>query len=103
MEKINKAQAFANAEKAADYMLAKKHFEINPHHPVMKELLNRVKESGGEPDEQTKNTMNLVFNMALLNSGFSIDDPSEIADTMHGILKKEVGLPIDAPSRRNGS
>jgi HSP90 family molecular chaperone len=40
MEKINRAQAFANQEKAASYMLAKKHFEINPNHPVMKELLD---------------------------------------------------------------
>lgn len=59
MEKINRAQAFANAEKTADYMLAKKHFEINPHHPIMRELLERVKTSGGNPDENTINTMNL--------------------------------------------
>jgi heat shock protein beta len=59
MEKINRAQAFANAEKTADYMLAKKHFEINPHHPIMRELLERVKTSGGSPDDQTINTMNL--------------------------------------------
>ena len=59
MEKINRAQAFANAEKTADYMLAKKHFEINPHHPIMRELLERVKTSGGNPDDQTVNTMNL--------------------------------------------
>ena len=39
MEKINRAQAFANQEKASNYMLAKKHFEINPNHPLIKELL----------------------------------------------------------------
>ena len=39
MEKINKAQAFANQEKAASYMLAKKTMELNPHHPVIKEML----------------------------------------------------------------
>jgi HSP90 family molecular chaperone len=43
MEKINRAQAFANQEKAASYMLAKKTFELNPHHPVIKELLSKVK------------------------------------------------------------
>ena len=43
MEKINRAQAFANQEKAASYMLAKKTLELNPHHPVIKELLTRVK------------------------------------------------------------
>lgn len=43
MEKINKAQAFANQEKAPSYMLAKKTLEINPNHPVMKALLERLK------------------------------------------------------------
>lgn len=45
MEKINRAQAFANQEKAASHMLAKKTLELNPHHPVIKELLQRVKTS----------------------------------------------------------
>lgn len=75
MEKINRAQAFANQEKASSYMLAKKHFEINPSHPVMKELLERLKESGGNPDKDTINMMDLIFDTALLNSGFIIDDP----------------------------
>jgi HSP90 family molecular chaperone len=48
MEKINRAQAFANQEKAANYMLAKKTLELNPHHPVIKEMLNKVKQSEGE-------------------------------------------------------
>lgn len=43
MEKINRAQAFANQEKAASYMLAKKTLELNPHHPVIKQMLNKVR------------------------------------------------------------
>jgi heat shock protein beta len=92
MEKINRAQAFANSEKAADYMLAKKHFEVNPHHPIMRELLDRIKVSGGDPDEATINTMDLLYNMALLNSGFVIEDPTAISDTMQQILRSELGL-----------
>jgi heat shock protein beta len=45
MEKINKAQAFQNNEKAPSYMLAKKQLEINPSHPVMKKMLENIKES----------------------------------------------------------
>lgn len=59
MEKVNRAQAFANQEKTADYMLAKKHYEINPHHPIMRELLDRIKQTGGSPDQETINTINL--------------------------------------------
>jgi heat shock protein beta len=39
MEKINKNQALANQDKAPSYMLAKKNLELNPSHPVMKNLL----------------------------------------------------------------
>lgn len=56
-------------------MLAKKHFEINPSHPVMKELLDRITTSGGAPDKDTISMMDLIFDTALLNSGFIIEDP----------------------------
>ena len=59
-------------------MLAKKHFEINPHHPVMKELLDRIKASGSEPDEETMRTADLLFEVTLLNSGFLLDDTSDL-------------------------
>lgn len=96
MEKVNRAQAFASQGKTEDYMLAKKHFEINPSHPVMKELLQRVKSSGGNPDKETIDTMNLIYNVALLDSGFIIDDPSEISGTMQKILRSELGIDRNA-------
>jgi heat shock protein beta len=98
MEKINKAQAFANQEKAANYMLAKKTLELNPHHPLIKELLKRVKEAGDEGiDQDTVDTADLMYNMALLNSGFLIDDPSEFTDPLHKMLKVNLGLDRYAP------
>lgn len=97
MEKVNRAQAFASQGKTEDYMLAKKHFEINPNHPVMKELLERIKRTGGSPDKQTIDTMNLIYNVALLDSGFVIDDPTEISNTMQQILRTELGLDRDSP------
>jgi heat shock protein beta len=61
-------------------MLAKKHFEINPSHPIMKELLDRVKSSGGSPDKDTIAIMDLIFDTALLNSGFVIEDTTSLND-----------------------
>jgi len=64
MEKINKAQAFANQEKAPSYMLAKKALEINPHHGVMKVLLERIKAASGSEegvDTETKEYVDLLF------------------------------------------
>ena len=96
MEKINRAQAFANQEKASNYMLAKKHFEINPNHPVMKELLQRIKTSGGNPDQDTVELADLIYDIALLNSGFVIDDPTRLNAKVQKLMKVGVGLDADA-------
>ena len=58
-------------------MMAKKTLEINPHHGVMKEMLQKIKDSVDEKlDESTQEKANLLYHMALLNSGFEINDPS---------------------------
>ena len=78
MEKVNRAQALQNQDKAANYMMAKKTLELNPHHSVMKELLKKVKTSvDGKLDEGTEELAKVMYNMALLNSGFNIDEPSD--------------------------
>lgn len=68
MEKITKAQAFNTPDKNQSFMLGKKTLEINPSHPSIKELLKRIKESE-LADEETKDSANLLFEAALLNSG----------------------------------
>ncbi len=98
MEKINRAQAFANQEKAASYMLAKKTFELNPHHPIIKELLSKVKAaSGGEVDTEASEYAQILYNMALLNSGFLIDNPTDFTLPLQKLLKVGFGLRRDAP------
>ena len=97
MEKINRAQAFANQEKTPNYMLAKKHFEINPHHPVMKQMLERIKESNGEPNEETLEQADLIFNLALFTSGFLIEDPSQLNVPVQALIRQAFGVPKDSP------
>ena len=43
MERISRAQAYASAEKQNPFMSSKRILEINPSHPIIKELLERVK------------------------------------------------------------
>jgi HSP90 family molecular chaperone len=98
MEKINRAQAFANQEKAASYMLAKKTLELNPHHPVIKEMLQKVKGSGGsEVDQELVEYADLLYNMALLNSGFLIENPADFTQPLQKLLKVGFGIRRDAP------
>ena len=48
---------------------SKKILEINAGHPIMKELLERVKES---PDTETEELVRTLTETALINSGFFI-------------------------------
>lgn len=98
MEKINKAQAFANQEKAPSYMLAKKTLELNPHHSVMKVLLEELKESEDSTlSEASTEYANLLFQMALLNSGFLIESPDELTEPLEKLIKVGFGLSRDEP------
>lgn len=99
MEKINRAQAFANQEKAASYMLAKKTLEINPHHPVIKLMLSKVKAAqaaGEETPAEVGEYATLLYNMGLLNSGFLIENPTEFIGPLQRLLKVGFGLDKDA-------
>jgi len=79
-------------------MQAKKTLEINPHHSVMKEMLAKLKESSDEKlDEPTEDMARLMFNMALLNSGFNIDDPSAFTGPLQKLINVGFGLSRDAP------
>lgn len=97
MEKINKAQAFTNQEKAPSYMLAKKTLELNPHHPVMKELLQRVKDQDGDLDEASTQYADLLFQMSLLNSGFIVDEPTDLTSPLEKLIRVGFGIEREAP------
>jgi len=79
-------------------MMAKKTLELNPHHPVMKEMLKKVKEAGeGQVDEETQDLATVLFNMAMLNSGFNIDQPSRFTSPLQKLINVGFGLNRDEP------
>ena len=95
MEKINRAQAFTNQEKAPSYMLAKKTLELNPSHPVMKKMLDELKENDGEMSEASTEYADLMFQMAILNSGFLIENPMDLTEPLEKLIKVGFGLSRD--------
>ena len=95
MEKINKAQAFSNQEKAPSYMLAKKTLELNPSHPVMKKLLSELKENDGQLSEASSEYADLLFQMAILNSGFLVENPMDLTEPLEKLIKVGFGFGRD--------
>jgi len=79
------------------YMMAKKTLEINPHHGVMKEMLQKIKDSVDEKlDEPTEDMAKLMYNMALINSGFNLEEPSEFTNPLQRLINVGFGLERDA-------
>uniref|UniRef100_A0A674DH04 Heat shock protein 90, alpha (cytosolic), class B member 1 n=1 Tax=Salmo trutta TaxID=8032 RepID=A0A674DH04_SALTR len=91
MERIMKAQALRD-NSTMGYMMAKKHLEINPDHPIVETL--RQKADLDKNDKAVKDLVILLFETALLSSGFSLDDPQTHSNRIYRMIK--LGLGEDA-------
>merc|ERR1712126_568656 len=93
MERIMKAQALRDTS-TMGYMAAKKHLEINPDHSIIANL--KLKADVDKNDKSVKDLVLLLFETALLSSGFSLEDLAVHARRIHRMIK--LGLGIDEDS-----
>uniref|UniRef100_A0A8C9U3J2 Heat shock protein 90, alpha (cytosolic), class B member 1 n=1 Tax=Scleropages formosus TaxID=113540 RepID=A0A8C9U3J2_SCLFO len=92
MERIMKAQALRD-NSTMGYMMAKKHLEINPDHAIMETL--RQKAEADKNDKAVKDLVILLFETALLSSGFSLDDPQTHSNRIYRMIKLGLGIDDD--------
>ena len=92
MERIMKAQALRDTS-TMGYMAAKKHLEINPEHAIVKTLLDKVEKD--ENDRAVKDLVFLLYDTALMDSGFTLEDTSSYSGRIYRMIQLGLGLDVD--------
>jgi len=90
MERIMKAQALRDDR----YNIpsgGKRVLEINPRHPIIKRLLTLVND--GNTDDATEDIAHVLYDVAVLNSGYSLAEPAELTGRINKLMA--VSLDVD--------
>merc|ERR1711990_990150 len=93
-ERVMKAQSFQNKDQVS-MMSGRKTLEVNPNHPVVVDLLSKVK--ADKEDKASLDTAQVLFQTALIESGYEIADPSALVNRVYRLMSKELGVDPDAP------
>merc|ERR1712157_384180 len=93
-ERVMKAQSFQNKDQVS-MMSGRKTLEVNPNHPVVVDLLAKVK--ADKEDKSCLDTAQVLFQTALIESGYEIADPSALVSRVYRLMSKELGVDPDAP------
>jgi heat shock protein beta len=96
MEKIARAQAYqkSGGDSTQNYYLnQKKTLEINPRHPLIKDLLRRVEDS--KDDTTAVDLANVMFEAATLRSGYDLKDSVGFANRIESMLRRAMGISLD--------
>ena len=100
MLKIMKAQARDKNDPMASFFSSqKKVLEMNPEHPLIKEFLRRVQ--GEQVDDNLKMSIKLLYQTALVRSGFDISDASMFSSTVEKLLKSSFGVSDEVQEEAN--
>lgn len=86
-----KAQALKDSQ--SNFMMSKKTMEINPNNPIVVCLEKKVEQ--GQSDRNVKDLIWLLYETALISSGFSHEDPSSFSNRIHWMIKFALNVEDD--------
>uniref|UniRef100_A0A8D3DY86 Endoplasmin n=1 Tax=Scophthalmus maximus TaxID=52904 RepID=A0A8D3DY86_SCOMX len=95
MERIMKAQAYQTGKDISTnyYASQKKTLEINPKHPLIKQILNTV--SNDAEDQTAADLAMVLFETATLRSGYQLTDTKAYGERIERMLRLSMNVPLD--------
>merc|ERR1712094_61481 len=90
---IMKAQTMGNNDKA-NAMVSQKTLEINPAHPIIRELKSRVE--ADSKDQEAKDIASTLFDVALVGTGLTPADTHDFASRLQVLMRLGLGVSKDA-------
>ncbi|XP_040374293.1 heat shock protein 90-5, chloroplastic isoform X2 [Rosa chinensis] len=88
MERLMKAQALGDTS-SLEFMRGRRIMEINPDHPIIKDLNAACKNAPESTD--AKRAVALLFDTALISSGFTPDSPAELGNKIYEMMAMALG------------
>ncbi|KAK8752809.1 hypothetical protein OTU49_007685 [Cherax quadricarinatus] len=97
MQRIVTSQTHAkSSDVQRDYYLSqKKTLEVNPRHPLIKELLKRIEDDPA--DATAKNIATMMYHTATLRSGYMLKDTVTFSKSVEEMMRQSLGIPLDEP------
>lgn len=95
MERITRAQAYANQQKFPSHMIARKVLEIHPGHPAIRKLMDLVET---EPESlAVKDYGWLLYYTATIPSGFPPREDNDYTARMYRVLRNKMKVSPSEP------
>ncbi|GAB4840179.1 hypothetical protein Ancab_020944 [Ancistrocladus abbreviatus] len=88
MERLMKAQTLGDTS-SLEFMRGRRILEINPDHPIIKDLNAACKNAPESND--AKKAVELLYDTALVSSGFSPDSPAELGNKIYEMMTMALG------------
>ncbi|CAI5471745.1 unnamed protein product [Closterium sp. Yama58-4] len=93
MERIMTSQALGDPTRQS-YLKGRKILEVNPRHPIVQQLKELV--AADPKDETAVSVASTLYETALIESGFSLEDPTKFAARIFSALKTNLKIDPDA-------
>lgn len=88
MERLMKAQTLGDTA-SLEFMRGRRILEINPDHPIVKDLNAACKNAPDSTD--AKRAVDLLYETALISSGFTPDSPAELGNKIYAMMTMALG------------